>query len=86
MEESRLRGKGLYCCFVDVKKAFSMVPHEHVWRRIEELEMPSECILAISRIYDKFICYVCMSDKLSDFFNSTIDVKHGTHSLSNTSV
>ena len=33
--------------------------------------------LAISRIYEKVICYVCMSDKLSDFFNNTIGVKQG---------
>ena len=38
MEESRLRGEGLYCCFVDFKKVFDM----------EELEMPSEYMLAIS--------------------------------------
>ena len=53
MEESRLRSKGLYCCFVDFKKAFDMVPREHLWRRMEELEMPSEYMLAISRIYEK---------------------------------
>ena len=41
MEESRLRGKGLHCCFVDFKKAFDMVPREHLWRRMEELEVPS---------------------------------------------
>ena len=48
MEESCLRGKGLYCCFVDFKKVFDMVPPEHLWRRMEELEMPSEYMLAIS--------------------------------------
>ena len=32
MEESHLRGKGLYYCFVDLKKVFDMVPHEHLWR------------------------------------------------------
>ena len=26
MEESRLQGKTLYCCFVDFKKAFDIVP------------------------------------------------------------
>ena len=31
MEENPLRGKGLYCCFVDFKTTFDMVPHEHVW-------------------------------------------------------
>ena len=42
---------------------------------MEELEMPNEYMLAISRIYEKVICCVCMSDKLSDFFNSTIGFK-----------
>ena len=58
MEESCLRGKGLYCCFVEFKKAFDMVPREHLWRRMEELEMRSEYMLAISQIYDKVICCV----------------------------
>ena len=77
MEESRLRGKGLYCCFVDFKKAFDMVPREHLWRRMEELEVPSEYMLAISRIYEKVICCVRMRDRLSDVFTSTIGVKQG---------
>ena len=34
-------------------------------------------MLAISRIYEKLICCVRMSDRLSDFFNSTIGVKQG---------
>ena len=44
---------------------------------MEELEMPSEYMLAISRIYEKIICCVRMNDTLSDFFNSTIGVKQG---------
>ena len=34
-------------------------------------------MLAISQIYEKVICCVRMRDRLSDFFNSTIDVKQG---------
>ena len=64
MEESRLRGKCLYCCFVDFKKTFDMVPHEHLWRRMEELEVPSEYMVVISRIYEKVICCVRMRDRL----------------------
>ena len=44
---------------------------------MEELEMPSENMLAISRIYEKVIWCVRMSDKLQIFFNSTIGVKQG---------
>ena len=50
MEESRFRGYGLYDCFVDFKKVFDMVPHEHLWRRMEELGLPNEYILAIFEI------------------------------------
>ena len=42
---------------------------------MEELEVPSEYMLAISRIYEKVICCVCMKDRLSDFFNSIMGVK-----------
>ena len=32
IEKSHLEGKGLHYCFVDFKKAFDMVPHEHLSR------------------------------------------------------
>ena len=48
IEESRLRGKGLYYCFIYFKKAFDMVPRENLWRQLEQLEVPSEYMLAIS--------------------------------------
>ena len=54
-----------------------MVPHEHLWSLMEELEVPTEYMLAISRIYEKVICCVCMRYRLSNFFNSTIGVKQG---------
>ena len=44
MEESHLRGKGSYCYFMDFNKAFVMVPSEHLWRKMEELEVPNEYI------------------------------------------
>ena len=73
-------GKGLYYCFVDFKKAFDMVPQEHLWRRMEEVEMPSEYMLAISRIYETVICCVRMSDKLSDFSIALLVLNKDAHS------
>ena len=77
ISDNSLRGKGLHCCFVDFKNTFDMVPLEHLWKQMEELEVPSEYMLAISQIFEKVICCVHMSDRLSDFFNSTIGVKQG---------
>ena len=55
-----------------------MVPREHLWRWMEELEVPSEYMLVISRICEKVIYCVRMRDSLSDFFNGTIGVKRGS--------
>ena len=67
MEESRLRGKGLYCFFVGFKKAFDMVPHKHHWRCMEELGMPREHKLVSASMYEKVICCVHMGDEIFRF-------------------
>ena len=40
MEESQLQGKILYCCFVDFKKAFDIVPRSELWKRMIGIRMP----------------------------------------------
>ncbi|MCO5549427.1 hypothetical protein L7F22_002898 [Adiantum nelumboides] len=77
MEESWMKGKDLYCCFVDFKKAFDMVPHENLWKRVKKLQVPNEYMHAISRIYEKVVCQVRMGEGISEFFTSTIGVKQG---------
>ena len=42
---------------------------------MEELEVPSEYMLAISQIYEKVMCCVHMGDRLLDFFINIIGVK-----------
>ena len=44
---------------------------------MEELEVPSEFTVAISRMYRKVICCVCIGARLSEIFNSTIGVTQG---------
>mgnify|MGYP007117649034 CR=1 FL=1 len=39
IEECHLKGKGLYCYFVAFKKVFYTMYHEHLWRRIKELQV-----------------------------------------------
>ena len=53
MEESRLRDEGLYCCFVDFKKAFDKIPRKKLWERMEKLGVPEEHKTAVARIYEK---------------------------------
>ena len=79
MEETRWRDKGLYCCFVDFKKAIVMVPYEYFWRFMEELEILSEYMLSISRIHAKVKYVVCIwAMEIYIFFPiNTIGVKQG---------
>ena len=47
---------------------------------MEELEVPSEYMLAISLIYNKVICCVRIGDTLSKKLNSTIVLSKNAHS------
>ena len=58
-----------------------MTPHEYTWMRMEELELPNEYMLAITRIYKKVIRCVHMVDQTSNFFHHTIGVKEGCCSV-----
>ena len=33
-----------FCCFVDFRKAFDIVPRNNLWNRLEELKVPFELI------------------------------------------
>jgi hypothetical protein len=32
----------LFCCFVDFRKSFDMVPRKNLWNRLEEIKVPLE--------------------------------------------
>ena len=74
MEKSHLRGEGLYCGFIDIKKAFYMLPREPLEAK-EELRVQSEYMFAISQLYYNVICCVCIDNENSKFFDNTIGVK-----------
>ena len=53
MEETRLQGKTLFCCFVDFKKAFDIVPRSELWNRMIEIDIPLEYRVAVARLYEQ---------------------------------
>ena len=75
MEENCFRSKGLGCYFIDFNKALDMISCDHLQRNSEELGVPSEYMFVLSGIYYQVISCVCMGDEISNFFNTTIDVK-----------
>ena len=56
MDECTLRGRTLFCCFVDFKKAFDIVPRGGLWKRMQEIGVPLALRVGISRIYKKVLC------------------------------
>ena len=68
MEESRLQGKTLYCCFVDFKKAFDSVPRSELWNRMVEIDMPLEYRVVVPRIYEQVKCQLKMDGGFSKYF------------------
>lgn len=51
MDESRLEGATLYCCFVDFKKAFDTMPRDGLWQQLQELGVPHDLCMGIYRLY-----------------------------------
>ena len=76
MEESRLHGITLYCCFVDFKKAFDIVPRSELWNRMVEIDMPLE-YRVVARPYEQVKCQLKMDSGFSKYFLSNMGVKQG---------
>jgi hypothetical protein len=45
----------LFCCFVDFRKAFDMVPRKNLWNRLEEIKVSLELRAVAIRMYENVI-------------------------------
>lgn len=77
MEESRLKGKTLYCCFVDFTKAFDTVPRMGLWKRMEYIGVPEHLRVAVAHLYARVLCQLKTHEGLSQAFSSNMGVKQG---------
>ena len=55
VEECRNDKSNLFCCFVNFRKAFYMVPRNNLWNRLKELKVPFELRFAAIRLYENVI-------------------------------
>ena len=76
MDECRLRGRTLFCCFVDFKKAFDTIPRG-LWKRMQEIRVPFALRVGISCIYEKVLCRLKKAPCMSNVFESNMGVKQG---------
>jgi hypothetical protein len=54
-EEFRNTKTNRFCCFVDFRKVFDMVPRKNPWNRLEEIKVPFELRVVAIRMYDNVI-------------------------------
>ena len=67
----------LFCCFVDFRKAFDMVPRYKLWNRLEELKVPLELRTVVIRLYKNVIAKLKSNEGWLKDIKCNIGVKQG---------
>ena len=76
-EHQRYKKKKLFCCFVDLKKAFDSVPHSLLWSKLSSMRLPSHIIKVLQSYYSKSTSCVQGHQSRSNFFPTSKGVKQG---------
>ena len=77
MEECHNDKSNPFCCFVDFRKAFDMVPINNLQNRLEELNVPFELRVAAIRLYENAIAKLKRNERWSKNIKCNIRVKQG---------
>jgi hypothetical protein len=67
----------IFCCFVDFRKYFDMVPRKNLWNRLEEIKVPLELRVSAIRMYENVIANFKNTECWSKEINYNIRVKQG---------
>ena len=51
IEKAREFQKNIYFCFIDYTKAFDCVDHNHLWKILQELEIPDHLTCLLRNLY-----------------------------------
>lgn len=71
------QGGEAFCCFVDFRKAFHIVPIDKLWNRMEELGVPKEHREVFHKLYEQVRSKIRTKEGVSKCFGSDIGVKQG---------
>lgn len=66
-----------YCCFVDFKKAFDLVPRDFLWNVLKRRGMSGRVLASLQSMYAADKACVFTKDGPSDLFDCSIGVKQG---------
>jgi hypothetical protein len=66
-----------FCCFVDFRKDFDMVPKKNLWNRLEEIKVPLKLRDVAIRMYENIIAKFKKTKGWSKDINCNIGIKQG---------
>ena len=77
VRQAKQTKRKLYCCFVDFKKAFDLVPRQTLWSILEQRGMKGRVLSSLQTMYAADKACVLTRDGPTDLFDCSIGVKQG---------
>ena len=77
IQQARHEKRKLYCCFVDFKKAFDLVPRHTLWKILEQRGMKGRVLTSLKTMYAADKACVLTHDGPTNLFDCSIGVKQG---------
>ena len=77
LQQAKHSKRKLYCCFVDFKKAFDLVPRESLWQVLERRGMLGRVLSSLQSMYKQDEACVLTSEGPTEMFECNIGVKQG---------
>ena len=77
VRQAKQQKRKLYCCFVDFKKAFDLVPRQTLWSVLERRGMKGKVLSSLQSMYAADKACVLTRDGPTDLFDCGIGVKQG---------
>jgi hypothetical protein len=66
-----------FCCFVDFRKSFDMIPRKNLWNRLQEIKVLLMLRVVAIRMYGNFIAKFKNIECWLKYINCNIGVKQG---------
>ena len=66
-----------FCCFVDFRKTFDIIPRTNLWKMMEEIMVLLHLRVVLSRLYENIISKIKATKDWSKEINYNIVMKQG---------
>lgn len=76
-EKALMKNKNIYCCFIDIRKAFDTVKRKQIWESLEKKGVDQDLIEAVQSIYQNTTNIVRTKHMSSSTFTTKEGVRQG---------